>query len=112
MYRLLAAVCVPSTLAILLTAPAAAQTSVPAAADPCDKHIEITGGQVAIRDQPNPSAPIVRSVKRGDVLTSCLIFIGRGTPYDKCGSEHYDWYLVNVGTPKSGYVPVTCARVL
>jgi hypothetical protein len=74
--------------------------------------IQITGGVVAVRDQPRADAPIVRKVQRGDVLESCWQMIGREKSYIKCGSEHYDWYLVGAGTPKSGYIPVTCARKL
>jgi hypothetical protein len=51
-------------------------------------------------------------VKRGDVLVSCWKYVGREISYYKCGAEHYDWYIVSTGTPKSGYVPVTCARKL
>ncbi|GAA3624721.1 hypothetical protein GCM10022419_132890 [Nonomuraea rosea] len=78
----------------------------------CATKIEITGDKVAIRNEATSKAPIVAFVRAGDVLESCWKVIGRGKRYRKCGATHYDWYLVNAGTPKSGYVPVTCARKL
>ncbi|MFG1705420.1 hypothetical protein ACFLIM_19700 [Nonomuraea sp. M3C6] len=74
--------------------------------------MKITGKKVAIRDEAKPDAPVVAFVKEGEVLESCWKVIGREKPYTKCGAEHYDWYLVNAGTLRSGYVPVTCARKL
>lgn len=78
----------------------------------CTTRVQITGKKVAIRDEAKPDAPVVAFVRDGDVLESCWKVIGRGKSYTKCGAKHYDWYLVNAGSPKSGYVPVTCARKL
>ncbi|GGP18034.1 hypothetical protein GCM10012278_88770 [Nonomuraea glycinis] len=75
-------------------------------------YIEVTAKRAAVRDEARADAPIVTGVKKGDILQSCTIAVGRGEPYFKCGAEHYDWYLVSTGTPKSGYLPVTCARKL
>lgn len=101
-----------AVLAAALFAPAPAQSESRSAVAACDKKIVVTGDVVAVRDEPRADAPIVRKVKRGDVLESCWKSIGRENSYRKCGSEHYDWYLVGAGAPKSGYIPVTCARKL
>jgi hypothetical protein len=102
-------------LAVASASPALAQAQPRVAAvsaSECTLKVQITGKKVAIRDEAKPDAPIVAFVEEGDILPSCWKVIGRGEPYKKCGAEGYDWYLVNIGTPKSGYVPMTCARAL
>ncbi|MEV5896692.1 SH3 domain-containing protein [Nonomuraea fuscirosea] len=99
------------TLATAAATPAVAQER-PTAELVCHTSIMIIGNTVAVRDKPDPNAPVVRAVRKGEILNSCLKVIGRGEPYFKCGLQHYDWYLVGAGTPKSGYIPVTCARNL
>ena len=114
MRRFLVVVQAPVVLAVALALPASAhsrQHELPAAAT-CDISIEVTAKRAAVRDEARADAPIVTGVKKGDILQSCTIAIGRGEPYFKCGAEHYDWYLVSTGTPKSGYLPVTSARKL
>jgi hypothetical protein len=99
-------------LIAVMFAPVSAHSESRSVKAACDKKIVVTGDVVAVRDEPRSDAPIVRKVKRGDVLESCWKVIGRDKSYNKCGLEHYDWYLVGAGAPKSGYIPVTCARTL
>ncbi len=99
------------TLAAAAATPTAAQER-PTADLNCHTRIMVIGNIVAVRDKPHPNAPVVRAVRKGEILNSCLKVIGHGEPYFKCGLQHYDWYLVGADTPKSGYIPVTCARKL
>ncbi len=114
MRRLLAIIQTPAILMVSFALPAVAHSRPPRPlpALNCNKMIKVTGKRVAIRDEPKAGAPIVTKVKRGDILWTCFIAIGRNKPYTKCGIQHYDWYLVNTGTPRSGYLPITCARKL
>ncbi|NGO40632.1 hypothetical protein [Streptomyces ureilyticus] len=87
-----------------------AQAEAPARAAAC-KTIKITGGKVAVRmpDRGDTVADsndrVTRYVYRGDKLRSCVIAIGRGQTYTKCGRTGYDWYIV-----RGGQVPLTCAK--
>ncbi|WP_406439076.1 hypothetical protein OHB14_51570 [Streptomyces sp. NBC_01613] len=93
---------------LAMAAPAQAQTS--ARSTSCST-VQITGKKVAVR-MPDPDDTVAdsndrvtRYVYRGDKLTTCIVAIGRGQTYKKCGRTGYDWYIV-----RGGQIPVTCAK--
>ncbi|WP_329224281.1 hypothetical protein OG352_39855 (plasmid) [Streptomyces sp. NBC_01485] len=56
-----------------------------------------------------PSSPVHHYLRRGDVVTSCVVAIGRtesGTSYQECGGGHL-WRVV-----QGGQVPQGCLRKL
>ncbi|MET8218085.1 hypothetical protein [Streptomyces hirsutus] len=98
------------------TAAAPSALSAPSAA-PCTTKWKVTGKKVAVR-RPAPNEPPVATMRtqvdhylhRGDVVTSCVVAIGRtegGPAYRACGKDGHLWRVV-----RGGQVPQTCLKRL
>ena len=92
-----------------------------AAKAPCTTTYKVTGKSVAVRkpawnDGPvaKPNSPVVRTLHRGDTVTSCAVAIARsdgGAAYHKCGKDGHIWQIVKDDkNGKGGQVPATCLK--
>ncbi|MFI6637438.1 hypothetical protein ACIBI7_51885 [Nonomuraea fuscirosea] len=126
-----------SAVTLPATAQTSTQTSTQSAAQTSTQNAERAGTQastgracwkirvtartrVAIREFQFVNADVLRSVRRGTVLTSCQFVRGGGANSypNKCGRSGRNWFQVYSGTRTAflnspfGYVPATCARVV
>ncbi|MCW8383912.1 hypothetical protein [Streptomyces justiciae] len=92
-----------------------------AAAAPCTTTYKVTGKSVAVRrpawnEGPvaKVNSPVVRTLHRGDEVTSCAVAIARtnsGPAYHKCGKDGHTWRIVKDDrNGKGGQVPATCLK--
>ena len=92
----------------------ARSATVAAAKAECTTKYRVTGRKVAVRRPAwndtnvvaTPSSPVVRTLKRGRVVTSCTTMIARtegGPAYHKCGKDGHLWRVA-----EGGQIPATC----
>ena len=97
---------------VLPQASAAPIQHTPTAAE-CNSKWKVTGRKVAVRrpvEGPvaQPNSPVDHHLRRGDVVTSCVVAIARtesGPAYHKCGKDGHEWRVV-----KGGQIPQTCLK--
>jgi hypothetical protein len=82
---------------------------------PCSTKYVVIGENVAVRRPAwndgtvaRPDSPVVKTLKRGHVVTSCVTMIARtasGPAYHKCGRDGHLWRVA-----EGGQIPATCLK--